>query len=492
MAISTLPDHGVSFREAPTGVISPIIATAGLNVVIGAAPVFTFDDWSRMLNRPILCRTFGDAIEFFGYSSDWKNYPICEHMDSAFRMFGVAPNVYINPLNPAVHRSPLLPTKLTLVNGQINTGRQVILKYLKVTEPDAGDDYERDADYLATYDPALNLVITRLSGGDIPNDTSQIEISGFVSAPNMITKDDIIGGIDSVTGQAEGIEAVEDVFSQTGLVPGILLAPGWSSDPEVAAVLETKASDINGCFKCRCCIDVADTIRKPIDVLPWKTTNNIVSKRQDCGFLYIGLGERLYHFSSQWGPLQMHTDATRGAGVPYVSPSNKPLKANKTCLADGTELLLNRAQANGLNFQGVVTALNWGIYGWKGWGNRTAAGGGQSPDIKDKFIPNAKMGDWLGNTFVLTFHAYVDDPANRRLIDLVVNSFNRWLDGLQPSGALLGGRIEFRHAENPTDQLMDGHIVFRTFYLSPPPAEWIENIFEVDIGYFDVLFEEAA
>jgi phage tail sheath protein FI len=503
MAITTMGWHGVSFRELPTSVLTPLIARSGLNVPIGTAPVHLLDDYERFVNRPILCTTFNDCVEYLGYSDDWESYTLCEHMDSAFRKFGISPVAYLNVLDPGRHQTALPPTQFPIgAAGVVNTGNnRIVVRDLIVRQPMVDPDdpdevqivYERDVDYVLSFARDLSIVITRISTGTIPAPpATQIEITGFVVDPTAVTADDILGGIDINTGAEEGIEAVELVFPQTGLIPGILLAPGFSSDPEVAAVLATKAEDINGCFKCRCAIDVADTVTRVIDVIPWKNNNNLVDPRQDVCFLELGLGERRYHFSSQWGPLQMWTDATKGRDVPYWSPSNKPLKTNGTFLPDGTELKLSIFQANTLNRGGVVTALNWGIYGWKSWGNRTAAGGGQSSDYKDVWIPQKRMNDFIGNTFVLTLQDRVDWPGNRRLIDLVVNSFNNWLAGLAASGALLGGRVEFRHEDNPREDLLDGHYKFHVFSMTPSPAEWIEGLLEVDVGYLDTLFEEAA
>jgi phage tail sheath protein FI len=498
MSVTTMARHGATFREVPTSIISPIEATSGLNVVIAAAPVHMLDDWSKAVNVPILCNSHADAVQLLGYSNDWASYPACEHMDAAFAKYGIAPVVYINVLDPATHKLAVAATQYTLANGQVDTQQtDVILTSLVVQDDAALITYVRDTDYLVSYDNEdYSLIITRIIGGAIPADDSILSISYDQITPGVITATDIIGGTDINTGKQTGIEAVELVFPLTDLVPGILLAPKFSDDPSVAATLETKANDINGCFKCRTTIDVAGTVLKPIDVLPWKTSNNIVSKRQDCAWPQLAIPEgsllRQYHFSSHWGPLQMWTDATRGNNMPYCSPSNKPLKATQTVLADGTEYVMTKPNADMLNSQGIVTGLNWAIYGMRGWGNRTAAGGGISSDVKDVFIPNARMADWLGNTTVLTLHQYVDEPGNRRLIDVIVNSINRWLNGLQAEGAILGGRIEFRHDENPTDQLLDGHYVFHLWYLSPTPAEWIETILEVDVTYFNTLFAEAA
>jgi Bacteriophage tail sheath protein len=500
MAVTTMAKHGATFREVPTSIISPIEATSGLNVVIGAAPVHQLEDWSKVVNVPVRCNSMADAQELLGYSDEWTLYPLCEHMDAAFAKFGIQPVVYINVLDPAVHiLTPApAPVTVTLVGGTVNTGRKdIILSTLVVKDsPGATITYVKNTDYLTSWSDDYEVVITWIEGGAIPSATSPLQLTFSAIDSSMIAADDIIGGVDATTGEPEGIEAVELVFGLTGLIPGILLAPKFSDDPSVAATLETKCQSINGCFMCRTAIDVDASVVRAIDVLPWKTSNNIVSPNQDCCWPYLGIPEgdivRKYHFSTQWGCLQMHTDATRYNNIPYGSPSNKPIKATQWWLGNDTEYHMTKPNADMLNSQGIVTALNWAIYGMRGWGNRTAAGGGISSDVKDVFIPNKRMSHWIGNTVVLTLHQYVDEPGNRRLIDVVVNSINRWLNGLQAEGAILGGRMEFRQDENPTDQLLDGHYVFHIYYLSPTPAEWIETILEVDVTYFETLFATAA
>ena len=81
--------------------------------------------------------------------------------------------------------------------------------------------------------------------------------------PSAVDKDDIIGGIDISTGAYTGLENLSKVFPLYRLVPGMVLAPGWTHDPEVAAVMTAKASTINGLFKASVLVDVpADTVRK--------------------------------------------------------------------------------------------------------------------------------------------------------------------------------------------------------------------------------------
>jgi phage tail sheath protein FI len=490
MALGTTAYHGVTFRELPTSILSPIVAATGINVVIGASPIHLTENPELRVNRPVMCTSLADARAYVGYSDDWVAYPLCEHMDSAFRLFGIQPVVYIPVLDPATHRVAVLAVTAPLVAGALNTQNpRIIESELVVLDAPGGDEYELGVDYFLSRDALDNVIINRIVGGGIPAANSPVTYSGFAVAPALVTSTVIIGGVDAATGQNSGIEVIEDVFPVTGLIPGILYTPRFSHDPAVAAILATKAESIDGCFKARAIVDVAPTVLNPIDVLQWKTTNNIVDPRQDCCFLHLELGDdRHYHFGSQWGPLQMLTDAVRGGNKPYWSASNQALKCNASVLADGTEMRLTQAQANALNLQGVVTALNWGTYGWRAWGNWTAARP-NTADYKDSVIVQKRMSDFIGNTFVLTMNAEVDRPGNRRMIDTVVQTFNRWLNSLTLEGALLGGRIEFRHEDNSYEQLLSGKFVFHTFSLAPPPASWIENLLEIDVGYLDVLFE---
>ena len=61
-----------------------------------------------------------------------------------------------------------------------------------------------------------------------------------------------------------------------------------------------------------------------------------------------------------------YTDAIND-DVPNLSPSNKMAKITGLVLDDGTEVTLDQNQANLLNSQGVITAIN--VNGWRTWGN---------------------------------------------------------------------------------------------------------------------------
>ena len=132
----------------------------------------------------------------------------------------------------------------------------------------------------------------------------------------------------------------------------------------------------------------------------------------------------------------MATVDSGNGDIPYESPSNKSMQITGTCLADGTEVILGPDEANYLNGQGIVTALNF-IGGWKAWGNRTACYPSNT-DPKDAFISIRRMFNWHAQTFIQTYWAKVDKPINKRLIQTVVDSENIRLNGLVAQGSSSG------------------------------------------------------
>ena len=74
--------------------------------------------------------------------------------------------------------------------------------------------------------------------------------------PAGVTRADVVGGVDALTGQETGMELIRHIYPKLGMVPGLLLAPGWSGDAVVAAALQAKTEAINGVFVCNCLLDI--------------------------------------------------------------------------------------------------------------------------------------------------------------------------------------------------------------------------------------------
>ncbi|WFS63457.1 phage tail sheath family protein [Pseudodesulfovibrio thermohalotolerans] len=303
--------------------------------------------------------------------------------------------------------------------------------------------------------------------------------------PTQVVSADIIGGIDADTGARTGLELVADVFPRYRLVPGQIVAPKWSEDPSVAIVMEAKAERINGLFNAMAVIDIPDgTVTRYTDVPAYKEANNLTGKRMiDCwGKPYMG--DMVFHGSTMLAGRICLTDADHD-DVPYVSPSNKRIKATGAKV-NGRDLYLGLEEAEYLNGQGVVLFFNFDG-GWKAWGNRTAAYPSVT-DPKDAFIPIRRFFNWHGNTFILTYWQLLDNPLNRRQIETIMDSEQIRLNGFTSREYILGGRIAFLEDENPTTDLMDGISRFHTYMTPPSPNRVIENILEYDATYVSALF----
>lgn len=479
--------HGIYVSDVPTSIVPPVQVSAGLPVVFGTAPINLSADGEGVTNKPVLCYTWADCESQLGYSADWENYTLCEAMYAFFNLFTVAPVVFVNVLDPEKHTAQVADKAVTLAAGKVTLPDQGIMPdtlVVKLTQ--AGQELRPGTDYTASFDDAGNLIVAQITGGAITSPTSNLVVSYTKLDPSKVTSADIIGGVDAATGAYTGLQLLDHVFPYFRLVPGQVLAPFWSTKPEVAAVMEAKAGAINGVFRSMTLVDIpTSAVKKYSDAPNWINQNNYVFPRQYVCWPKVSLGGQIFHMSTQAAALNCWLDSQNG-DVPYQSPSNNNLQMDSLVLEDGTPVVFGLAEANYLNGQGIATALNW-IGGWRLWGNRTACYPANT-DPKDSFLSIRRMFDWDGNTFLLTFWQKVDRPANRRLIETIIDSDNIRLNGLASRGYILGGRKEFLASENPTTDLMNGIIRFHTYFTPPAPAEEIEEQLEYDTSYLSTLF----
>lgn len=477
--------HGVYTSEQATSLVPMTQTDSGLIVAFGTAPVHLAST-PAAVNTPVLCYTYKEAVAAFGYSDDFEDYTLCEVMKNHFALFNMAPIVLVNVLDKDKHKQAQAKTQVTISEGVATVTDPVLIDTLSVSLTADGENLTPDTDYTAAFNDDGNLIVTPIDGGAIADNVTSLYLGYTKLNPAAVNSSDIIGGVNTTTLKTEGLELIEEVFPRFGLVPGIIIAPKWSHDTGVAAVMKAKEHNICGHFNAISICDApTDTVKSYTQVSEWKNLNNFAEK--DCLLCWpmVKLAGTKYHMSTQLASIMNYTDSQHD-DIPYYSPSNKSLQADGACLKDGTEVFLTSAQAAYLNGQGIITALNF-IGGWKTWGNRTTAYPSNT-DVKDNMIVNRRMFNWVGNTLVTTFWSKIDDPANKRLIGTIVDSANIWLNGLTAKGALLGGRVEFREDENTTTDLMDGILRFHVYMTPPAPARQIEFIQEYDPAYISTLF----
>ena len=484
--------HGIKTQEAATSIASPVESTASLIVAVGTAPINLATEPAKV-NSPVLCYQYAEFVKQFGYNSDFDKYTLCEVASSQFVLFNQAPAVFINVLNPAKHYTQKSANFSGVKSTAAKITAPVILSTVQVraeqTPADPEDTPEtillvKDTDYSIALDDDSNTVITILNKNKVEEDTITVTYNEL--DPTKVTSEDIIGGVNSVTEQNEGLELVEEIFPKFRITTGTLICPKYSTDPAVAAEMKAKVQNINEVFKAIAIVDIpTSTVKNYTQAGEYKNSNNLVDENLIVCYPKVSLGGVQYHLSTQLACLMQQVDSDNG-DIPYVSPSNKTLQCDSTVLADGTEKLFGLGQANLLNAQGIVTAMNFSN-GFVAWGNRTSAYPA-STDVKDCFIPVRRFFSWFSNNLILSYFREVDNPMNRRQIDTFVNSINIYLNGLKAAEVLYGGRIEFLDSENPKTDLLSGKIKFHV-YLSPAiPAEDIEFVLEFDPQYLNELF----
>lgn len=477
--------HGIYTGEQATSLVPMTETEAGLVVAFGTAPVHLASAPAEA-NKPVLCYTLKEAVAALGYSDDWEKYTLCEAMKVHFALFNVAPIVLVNVLDSTQHTKSQEKKEIKLESGVATIEDAILLGSLKIFK--TASDTEAAAagtDYTAAYNDNNAVVVTTLTGGKLDGATSVYAAYTAIDA-TKVTAADIVGGVSNTTGKSTGLELIEEIYPRFGIVPGTMIAPGWSHNTVVAAVMKAKEKNINGHFNAISICDApTNEVKAYSAVSEWKNKNNYVDNGNILCWPLLTLGGTKYHMSTQLASLLAQVDSEND-DIPYYSPSNHSLQADGACLEDGTEVFLSSSTAAYLNGQGVVTALNF-IGGWKAFGNRLTAYPSNT-DVKDSFIAIRRMFNWVGNTLVTTFWSKIDKPTNKRLIASIVTSANVWLNGLTAKGALLGGRVEFRSDENTKTDLMDGKIYFHVYITPPSPAREINFVQEYDPDYIDTLF----
>lgn len=466
--------HGIGIKENATSIPAPIAGTAGLQVVFGTAPVNLLADPCSAVNKLIIAYSLADAVAELGYSTDYESYTLCQSMDANFRLFGVAPVIFCNVLDPAKHKTTQEETECELSGGQATL--KVTGMLLDTVTVKAGDTKISKDNYITSFDDDGYVVVT-LTAGQTSVATGKIKISGEKLNPSAVTEADIIGGYNAATGEETGIELVRQVYPKFSMTPGLLLAPGWSHNASVAATLAAKCNEINGVFTCECLIDIStENAKKYTDVKKEKDDIACISKHAILCWPMVEAMGKAFYYSSVLAACIAHADINND-DVPSLSPSNIKMPVSGAVIKDGTEVLLDQTQANDLNAVGVVTVLN--SNGWRSWGNNTACYP-DNIDPKDRWIACRRFFSWHGNSFIHLYCERVDNPANYRLIEALVDDENVRGNSLVAQGKAAGVRIEYNSDENPASQVINGKVKFHQYLAPYTPAEYIENTLEFD------------
>ena len=477
--------HGSYSKEVPTSLRGMVSAKNPI-LVVGTAPINMGDITN--VNRAQLVTSAEEAMKYFGGTSD-LSFTISEVLDACLNLYNVKPIVAINVLDPAKHKTEKTKSTIVVTENKVTLEESgIILSTLTVKIASQQEALPQDK-YNAYFNNSGKVII-EIIGEGIP----QIDVEYSFLDISKVTKSDILGGIDPNTLEKQGFECIDEVFNKYSMIPGLIIAPGFSHEPEVKAIIEAKASSINSKYGAMGIIDLPEETQYG-DAILKKKELNIVDEDLILCYGKGKLGDKIYHMSTLAAGSMSSIDAGND-GVPYESPSNKNLKVNALVIKTNEgykEILLDEEQqANLLNENGIVTAIRRSN-GFVLWGNRTSAyQPGGSTDPKDIWIPGKRMFKYVSNAIIMNTAQDVDKPMTYSRAELIQNTVNVYLAGLVSAQKLLGGRIEFLREENPLGDMLEGKFKWHIYIGAVLPGESLHFILEYDPSYQEVTMEKLA
>ncbi len=475
--------HRIETNRKKTKSIQPDACASIIQLVIGTASVNTLDNPGEAVNKPIILEEKGDVEAYLGFTDEIEKYTIMHSVYASFDKHAVSPIIVVNVLDPSnpAHTEVVAGEEYQIQKKMVTIEDTGVLLD-KVVVSDGSTEYQKDTDYVISFNSKGYPVIALTDDGAL-NEASKINIAYTKLNPDGVGADDIIGGIDR-EGIRSGIEVINDVYPETGLVPTIVLAPVFSSDPAVATVLEAKVQNIYGMYNGKAVLDVdctengADTLQKINDVRENKVP---YSRWCDACWPMVKSDGMVLAFSSFAAAL-MQSVAINNSDVPSDSIDNYDLLIDGICTADGKIVRITQDDANDyLNAVGLYTAIR--IPTWKAWGNNSTAYP-KSTDPIDRWSSSVAMLNYLENRFKIECFPNIGRNATQKKIQSIVDSFNMTLNSLTPDH-IAGGMIIFDKKKNPISKIIDGKVKFSTRFATYSPMEYIENEFEYDASILE-------
>jgi len=467
------PFHGVYVQEQSTQMVQTLAAMADMVTVVDVFPIHLATQPVKA-NDPVLLTSAKEAAQLVGIHRDMEKYPGGQSTNSAgvhgiWNMFAIN---LLNRENPAhVKNEENNAFKVKVVSDRVEPATAIadgdtdgIFMDTIVIKSLQDVVYREGIDYALTRTNAGEVLVTPILGGGIfaLNATTlevTLKLSFLRANPAGLDKWECIGGMDVNTGEVTGLEAINRINPKYGhpYVPGQIISPGFCEDPDVAAMLQAKARNINDGFMAMALIDLDDD---PKTGAAWyqqaaaqKQAQGVSSTHALALWPSVKTGTRVTSNSAHYAAAKA-VQTARNGGIPSQTPSNDDFHVTGACLKDGTEILLEKAQANVLNRQGIVTVRNRRPFVI--WGNYTAAYPGVQ-DPKDYWLNIRYLFNWINNTLIMTFDSRVSSLLNRYEVEEAIEAVKQWLDGLSAAKQIPhGARVEWVPELNPPQELYKG------------------------------------
>lgn len=281
------------------------------------------------------------------------------------------------------------------------------------------------------------------------------------------TLTNVVGGVDSGTGNYTGIKALLSAKGALGLTPRILCAPGFTHTRtggnanaaaaalaavalQLRAVAFIDAPNTNDADALDYALDFDSDRLMVVDPFVKRLNNAGVIASQPASAIWAGITARVDNDEGFW-----------------VSPSNKPVlgivgthRPVDFTLGDAN------ARANLLNEGKVSTIVREN--GYRTWGNLSL-----SSDPKWQFLCVRRTADMVNESLVRAHLWAVDRNITKTYVQDVIESVNAYLRDLVAKGAILGGYCYADPELNTPSNIQLGKVYF-DFHMTPTyPAQTV-------------------
>ncbi len=456
--------HGAETKEQES--LNFVIEDADTSsvVVIGTMPTYEIENSqkvSKVVNYNYV-GTIGNNIEGF---------TIPEAVQTILDLSGGA-NIYcINVFDNDKHTATVDKT-ITFADGVCvlsETGIQNLV--LKQGEDELGLDVDFE------FDPKTGK-ITVLEGGALEENQEDITASYKYVDFSKVTDADIIGSVDK-NNVRTGLQAILDIVAEYGVVPGIIIAPGFASK-NVRTAIETiseklrafsyvdvpKGTNVNLIEKARLKevegVDLTTSSRRLMPCGPWMKRYN---QYQDV--------TSLKPLSPVAAGLRVKLDRDRNCA--------KSIDNTSVSIAKGMEFPISfilddpTTDSNRMNAVGVATVINHkGTYYF--WGGRNASFPSQT-GIKT-FEHCQRTTDFIIKSIQDAQFVCVGEKITRGFIDDIIakinDKFTAWASGDDP--LIYGGEAYFDESINTAESIANGHLRLSWSYCPVACTERITNL----------------
>ena len=472
---SDIYKHGVYGEQLPFA-NNPIPAIGTVIGYIGTAPIQQVNtageegfDYTPYINQPVLIRRYRDVTAKLGYTTDWGNFTLCEAISAHFLAGDepIGPIVCINMTDPTKLAAENTATSVTMSGATgdktgLLTDPLAAIENITLTDASKGP-LTVNTDYTMIYvDGGIQIHVTKEAFSDASVTATYKQIN--------VTQETL-----SSTVFASALAGLDIAEVKTGQLVNVIAAPGWSQMPDYHAELISKAKE--RLAEKWYTIAVSDipadsSTNTPAAAISWKAANNYTSKLDKVCWPMATYSGQHYHLSTL-AAVRMQITDTNAGGVPYISPSNKAITADASCLDDGTEIFISEVTGNSLNEMGISTTniIRGGMRLWGGHMANYDFGNVENilpEDLQDSAI---RMGLYLLNYLQYNYIDLIDSPMGRREIDAVLASVQQWLNSLVNAGRLLYATISFEEDENSTEDMASGDFVFNVKQTYTPNAK---------------------